>query len=1008
MANASQLFKDDEEEQQTGRPSDDQLRHITGINKGDEADMERNGGGESSALADSEKGGFYKGKEDGSFNKANADELDKVSSKSDINSRGDFNFKEEKSNENGLSRWKLTRKKGIAGGAIVILLGGGGFGLSVLSGPAQLVQLSHVLQKSFSKNDSDTADRSGHLLRYARALRKGDIAETRVNKLGSKVFGETIKQLSDAGITIDRGVTGAPTKTSFDTEKMKANFPELEGANDAKAKAFISERLGISTDAIGGSNGKFHIDEATIKQAGYKKYNLKVSRVLAKNTLSLLNDGKIVSALKFRYMTKMLNLPSLLHPLDRTTADLENKTANKLAAKKAADDEETKRTNALREAADQVPAVGETTGAQAEEEVKSNSSNVKTGLIAALTLDAGACFARDVAAAIPAIDRAKVVLPAAAKASSLIAVGEQLEYGGGDVTNEQLSAISDGLTDKDGNSVFGSPAMQSLEGDGTVQNPKTADISTDDRQAFAGHSTAAAVHKYVTDALGGDFSATVQCSTPFQLIVGAATLLAAGAAEVFSGGAATPAVVAIFAAKTSAQVAGTYVFMHWLESTILNSSTAKDLAANAFRGPSGGALLAYGARAAGNITSIASGGLNLGTKALTLVDAQQAEQDQQQFASESFGARLFAINDYRSLSGKMAQSISPNVSNNASNMASSLLNIGGSLAHVFSALIPHVGAAGEKQYDWGFSQYGLPQTLLDAPELSDPYDNADKVVSLLNNDTDGVIEKAHHCFGAQISNTNSDNVWDVTTTDSVDPESDDYISSNCNPFGNGIDSSNINWARIVMFIFDTKTMKSVACFQGDDSMCEASPSTAASGAGSSTTINSADAPSYCKDGTASGSQKVVCSAWLFDDYGYNDPGHRGNASFLKGFLADVKTCVSGNFGGGCKYAKGTPLVDCSGLVDAAVYDGTGVDMNGEATGGYPGDSHLQEIPMSQATAGDIVWQPSHTEIVVTNDVANKTLHTFGAHMVYPDYTKDIGPSTYSYTEEFTKAFRVTP
>ncbi|HET9174251.1 MAG TPA: hypothetical protein VFN56_03140, partial [Candidatus Saccharimonadales bacterium] len=41
MASASQLFKDDEDERSGNVPSDDALRHLTGITPDDEAAMER-------------------------------------------------------------------------------------------------------------------------------------------------------------------------------------------------------------------------------------------------------------------------------------------------------------------------------------------------------------------------------------------------------------------------------------------------------------------------------------------------------------------------------------------------------------------------------------------------------------------------------------------------------------------------------------------------------------------------------------------------------------------------------------------------------------------------------------------------------------------------------------------------------------------------------------------------------------------------------------------------------
>lgn len=180
-----------------------------------------------------------------------------------------------------------------------------------------------------------------------------------------------------------------------------------------------------------------------------------------------------------------------------------------------------------------------------------------------------------------------------------------------------------------------------------------------------------------------------------------------------------------------------------------------------------------------------------------------------------------------------------------------------------------------------------------------------------------------------------------------------------------------------------------------------------SNTGGGPSVATAGAPSYCADGSATGSQKVVCSAYIFDPLQYSQTGPRGSANW------DFIGCVKTNFASsacGSKYPSGNQrTVDCSSLVTFAIYDGMGIDMGGYNTGGLLASPHVKLIDNAQAGPGDILLSSDHTEVIVSNDTTSQTFHTFGAHEHYPDNpTQDVSAAQYQYGGDNLKAYRIVP
>jgi len=156
----------------------------------------------------------------------------------------------------------------------------------------------------------------------------------------------------------------------------------------------------------------------------------------------------------------------------------------------------------------------------------------------------------------------------------------------------------------------------------------------------------------------------------------------------------------------------------------------------------------------------------------------------------------------------------------------------------------------------------------------------------------------------------------------------------------------------------------------------------------------AAAPAECATMAADDLGQIACHAYQFDPYGYKWEG--GHGSSAQGFMTDFKAG---------KYAAGKDhILDCSGLVRMSIFDATGVDIGGMGTSGYPSYAKFTEVNKQDAKAGDILWRSGHTEIVVSNDPGAQKWQTFGAHDVNLDINKDIGPTSYKYSD-YTKVFR---
>jgi hypothetical protein len=769
----------------------EQLRRITGIGADEEQAMDREAhNGATEDIADQE--GLYKpGSTDNSGDSSRALKQQEASAGSPANNSDESTSgggKKLNGRMGKLLRNKLVKRSSI-GIALAGLAGGGAIGFfSIASGPLQLIHLSEILGKNMHFSHSASENRGNKLMRYWRAGKTSDIGETRVGKLGSLTFSKTMAQLKDIGIEFERtGLAGNVKSMTVDTTKN----PEFKNMSQSEAKIAISKKFGIPESDITRSGGKYSVNT--------ENFGIKAVRGLTKNSLSYLEDGKIISSMKFRILGKFFNVPSLFHPIDRAKASVENNYATKVARKA---------TEAKRAAELEKPTLDKAAPAKAS--IKDSLSGVKKGVGAALLLTASMCIVRSVADKVVEVNRFAVVEPAALKAVDKMAVGSQIEHDTGNVqtlVEPQVAAQAESLIDANGKSIWAAKSLNATA-DGSLSGE---DISPAYKQAFVNDTTA----QNMKDTLGGGGTVGAIVCSPVGLLIqgaGGVVLLISG---LFDGGASWAVKAGTAAASTIATAGAIY----FIEQQATNILADKAITPAVLAGPVGGNLLAYGAREAANIDARASGGFDLTPAQEAALNQQQEADSQQSFRAKPFFAQMFDVTDYRSGAGKFVDAMGSSFSQNANNLLGSFLNIGSLLSGSFLSLMPTAHAAAT--YDFGFPKAGIPLSILDDPATADPYDNASKVSTLLSSpDGQQYIDKASVCFGAELVQTG--NIWDVTSKTAVNPNSDTYVNAKCS----AMDS---NWQRVILFILDTKVMSAIACYSTDDvQACQTTAGTSAS------------------------------------------------------------------------------------------------------------------------------------------------------------------------------------
>lgn len=149
--------------------------------------------------------------------------------------------------------------------------------------------------------------------------------------------------------------------------------------------------------------------------------------------------------------------------------------------------------------------------------------------------------------------------------------------------------------------------------------------------------------------------------------------------------------------------------------------------------------------------------------------------------------------------------------------------------------------------------------------------------------------------------------------------------------------------------------------------------TSACGSGGSSSLSP-----ECK--SAAGNAKIICAAKLYDTASYQEVGAAGH----QGAAAWHKTCPV--IGPSC-------ILDCSGLVNIAIYDVFGKDLT-DNTDGERSDPNFKSISFADLKPGDLL-QPNTGHVEIVDHIQGNSIFTFGAHSSSPPQQDQISPTQYT-------------
>jgi hypothetical protein len=710
----------------------------------------------------------------------------------------------------------------LTGGGIAAVITGS----TLLSGPLQFIHMSQLFHHAgFAKQEAAGDSRLSKMYRF---LREGGAAgETRLSWLESRYHGKILANLEEAGIKPTYG-----TADIYQGFTVDASNEKYKGMTPEEVAGKFYEEYGFMPTIDGNT--------VHINATGFFSQRTAVGAMLKEQGLS----GVAVAA-RSRVLAKFGLVPGVFHPMRYIDQKIFN-TGGKFAdfiknlVQKGSDPAQVNTENAQDQTGtdkngnpitqnDGAPNPDTTNTSKVSETLQSlaDSKGLKItgGIAAAIGL---VCAAKAVDDNIGAIRYVQVVVPLIRIGMLAMTVGYQLESGQ-DVPLSDLNNLSTYLrqVDKKGHVTSDwsdNKAVRSEEGlpggnDPLAQNGVKEML----RQGQPG---------WLAWTQNG-FIGTL-CSGFGQAVSGVVSVVVG----IFSDGVASTALG--FAASA-------------LAGPLIIDKLAHFLAGQAIDTAGHGAIFGeegiYGAKLAGNNTAIHQGAVQLTTAQSGALTKEVDQEQKAAFDSQSFFARVFNVDDYQSLAGRLADSMLTSSFSGNLMSAFGAVTSGESAAmklpfNIFSSI---ASADTPQPYDYPFSEYDFSQADLNNSAVGDPYTNATDVANILDAsclNTDGstntscaYITKAESCFGDQVTKDNPDHVWDVIPNNDVNPyDATKYDANNC------IGAGDATWLKIRFFILDTGVMEGYACSQfNDPTSCSNNAETGQAAAPTGTTIPSGSA-----------------------------------------------------------------------------------------------------------------------------------------------------------------------
>ncbi len=747
-------------------------------------------------------------------------------------------------------------KKGIVGTLLTGAVLGGGFSfLSIISGPLQFLKIASDLEHfHFSSLEDHGNQRTSGILKDIKELRAlktgGGWERTRLGFIGSRIAPRLTAKLEANGVEFVTSKAGIITEgIRLDPKK----YPEIKNMNPDEAAQYLKEKYNLKglPKVI---DGKVFIAAEDLGN------NPLISRALTRGILQNLNFNALTSRMGARLLDNMYNLgwhimsnsknKRIGETLDKwkqrmnqdqqqaieegtteptVNAQEENCKSGETACQQQNEQAQTETDEARSTTGEAEAARSGGFGNQALKDLTKNLTEKLTsktasgigGIIAAL------CIMKGLNDAYPAVKMAEVIIPLIRFASEYMSLGSQVKSGQ-DTSTQQLGYYSQAFYDN--NSDTSDPNAGTNWAQAQSQNAE---------EINAGMSDAPPLNKNGLPPGVPPENALKNLSqgSPLSWIndipgLGLACSAVGGFFVSLLGGGPIGAILGTVLGPLITQIPGVGSSIARFASMIVGWMVGAPVTAFP-QGAQTGNYLNFGARLTSNAQAVTSGGG-------ALTPAQEAQQSkdegalqQQQFASNSFADRIFNPWLNGSLLNKLATSINPSIYTNVASITSDITGIFGSLAHSLSSLIARPSyAAGTVNLEqvYGFPEYGFSDADMNNAATSDPYQNSINAANLLDSQcTDSnhnpdttcqIIKQAQQCFGVNIvgtKNPDGSNQWDVQVgTSSINP----YNTTGANAYPQSTCGSNDpSWLTIRFFVFDTETMKSLGCYEGDATSC---------------------------------------------------------------------------------------------------------------------------------------------------------------------------------------------
>lgn len=810
--------------------SDEELRRLTGINKEQEGAYDREAErGATEDRAGSAGGGLFNANGDkasGAANAAGAAAVGAAGLEAAEGAAGLFNP------EVGAARGiksalfgSRRRKQTTIGGAVTgLIVGGGFFGLTIVSGPLEFIHMAQLLTKFHFTSQSNAQDgRLTKELRFAKYYKSGMVERTRLGFMGNHYA-----NIYEAKLNA-QGFESAYSRNygRFNGYVIDQTAPQFKNLSPEERIKLIKQKYGVDVKLgknIRGSPSQ--ISEKLVVDA--KGLNPRQQRALTRALLVDAGESKMSATIGGRLMGKR-NAASwspikkldgyLLDKLEDRASRVKSKTKlwreNRARAIQigappeistgVGGNDDPKATPAERNAraaqaasakggADAV--AGEGAGAGAEvvsgnpDATNSFRDSLKSKLTGKGVGGAAAavgvvCLLRGLAQNAGDIKQAEVIEPTIRLGVEAMSLGSQI-MAGKNVDLDQLANYSKLMHGEDKN---GQLTSWNQAASISYENGQSGGVAADNTLSTLGDGT--------------PFDDLIKSPANEVLTPVCSTVVSAGLVVLSFYGGPVSAVVGI--------ALGITVFpkiidaaSHWLAGRAVDTFP---------KGADYGNYVNYGAFLAANDQAQAAGGVQLSSPQLAELNNLNRADDTTDFHNHNIAYQIFNPNDSRTLVASLIDKQNPNITTNVASLASSFSRIGQSTVGMFGSLLSTKVSAATPSYSYGkLPTIGFDQQLLNDKRFENSFDNANIAADILERQDGGTyVQKAKECFGDTVARDSAGR-WNVTSERGASAHYDKIAGKQC-------DSTDESWLRIRMFILDTESMAPMACLADDEQSC---------------------------------------------------------------------------------------------------------------------------------------------------------------------------------------------